>query len=238
MKKLTLLAFALTSITGVVQATPIATTGTYAASSVAIVEPSLIDTQFGSSPPAGLSLAISAFSSDGNNSAFGTGIGDSGFISAGTQTTSLDSAVSAVGQSEYMGTFLAPDGAFRLRVDFSNTGYATGADATAETVLGLNLMSGLTSLWSFEYHYPLVNDTALLDQAFEQIFTLPVGTLADLSVSLLTTSSATAPGETFNLASAQFGLATVPEPSTLLALFAGLAVLPLARRRSTVQCQG
>jgi|GEM_PF-6784418 len=232
MKKLTLLAFALTTCGSIAQATPIATMGTYTASSVAIVEPSLIDTQFGTSPPGGLPLAISAFSSDGINSAFGTGIGDTGFISAGMEISGVNSAASAVGYAEYMGTFTAPDSAFRLRLDFSSNGYALGADATAETVLGLNLMSGLTTLWSFEYHYPLINDTALLNQAFEQSFTLPAGTLADLSVSILTTSSASAQGEAFNLASAQFGLATVPEPSTLLALFAGLALLPLARRRA------
>lgn len=232
MKKTTLVALAFTAWGGIAHATAISTTGTYTASSVATIEPSMTDAQFGSSPPASLPLATSATSSDGTNSAFGTGIGDSGFLAASSEIAGADATVFAFGYSEYMGTFFAPDGAFQLRIDFNNAGQASGADAMTETVLGLNLTSGLTTLWSFEYHYPLLNDATLLDQTLEQMFTLPVGTLADLNVWVSSTANATTPGEAFNLASAQFTLASVPEPSTLLALIAGLALLPLARRRS------
>ena len=234
MKTITRVALALACYGSVAHAMPIATTGIYSASAVAIIEPSLIDTQDGSSPPGALPLLVSASSSLGFNSAFGTGIADDGFLSAGTDITSEDADASALGYAEFTGTFVAPNSAFRLHIDVSNTGLASGQDATAETVFGLNLMAGLTTLWSFEFHYPLFNDTALLNQAFDQMFSLPTGTLADLTVYVLTTANVLSPGEATNLASIQFDLATVPEPTTLFSLMAGLALMGYTVRKRDV----
>ena len=212
--KRTLFALTLAMWTALAASAPLTfSSATYSTRALAIAGAGLSS---GASPSSVLPLLTSATATSGADSASSAGAADTGFLGASAEANSgLDNA-SSLASAEFLGLFTgtgAPIG-LKLSYDAATTGSGTAESRLLVTFNALNLFNDFISGPGF----------------FETMIDLAAG--IDGVLDILLTSSADATGaDAFNIASVAF-TASVPEPSTLVLLLAGVAILGAARRGS------
>lgn len=188
---------------------------TYSTGALAIAGTAL-DANSDASPSSPLPLLTSATATSGADSASSAGAADTGFLGASAEANSEVDSASSLASAEFLGLFKgkgAPIG-LKLSYDAGSTGSGTAESRLLVTFNALNLFNDFISGPGF----------------FETMIDLAAG--IDGVLDILLTSSADATGASaFNIASVGF-TASVPEPSTLVLLLAGVAILGAARRGS------
>lgn len=214
--KRTLFALSLALSTALAAAAPLTfSSATYSTGALAVAGAAL-DSNSDASPSSPLPLLTSATATSGADSASSAGAADTGFLGASAEANSdLDNA-SSLASAEFLGLFKgtgAPIG-LKLSYDAATTGSGTAESRLLVTFNALNLFNDAISGPGF----------------FETMLDLAAGIDGVLDI-LLTSSADATSANAFNVASVAFA-ASVPEPSTLVLLLAGAAILGAARRWS------
>lgn len=214
--KRTLFALSLALWAALAAAAPLTfSSATYSTGALAIAGAAL-NSNFDVSPSSTLPLLTSATATSDADSASSAGAADTGFLGASAEANSDVDNASSLASAEFLGLFTgtgAPIG-LKLSYDAATTGSGTAESRLLVTFNALSLFDDVITGPGF----------------FETTIDLAAG--IDGVLDILLTSSADATGASaFNIASVAF-TASVPEPSTLVLLLAGAAMLGTARRWS------
>jgi hypothetical protein len=178
-----------------------------------------VDVQSDSSPPSPLPLITSAIVVGTTDFAAGTAIAATGLLSTGAEADSL-AAATAVGSSQFLGTFLQTDAFTTLHLDFTSDSFNSGSgisngslfvNVTANSIAYLNQVFGSSGVFDFS-------------------FAIPIGSLVALDLLLTSDANTISGGSASNFAALSFDVAasstSLPEPSSPACLaFVLLALL-------------
>jgi hypothetical protein len=181
----------------------------------------------GLSPPELLPLFSQAAVELDPEFAFADAIADDGLLVSGVEVMSIDQQVDAVAVSSFIGSFTGA-GRFRLDLDFDSIADLAGAAAGAR--LFVTLTAGLDTL---------LDETFELAGDYRRIFDFGAMAQNGLLALDLVGDGSTLGGYAFALASVDFALQSVPEPTSVLlaaTALAGLAAQRRARRIFTPRC--
>jgi hypothetical protein len=206
-----LLVFCLTGWLLNAQADPVAfTSSTFQTNAVAI-SGSSADVQSDSSAMSALPLVTSASVVGATEFAAANGIAAAGLLTTGAEASSSTGLASAVGTSEFVGSFIG-NGQHIFHFDYTSLSFVdTNAFATSNLFV-LVVADGLT----------LLNEVLPTSGLIDRSLFIPYG--ASSMVDLLLSSEASG-GSAQNFASVSFQVAVVPESSSWLLLSLGLPLL-------------
>ena len=173
-----------------------------------------------SSASAPLPLLTSATVFDATEFASGSGIAANGLLTTQAEASSLAGVVSAVGTSEFLGTFNGYS-SLRLSIDLTSLNFSDAAAFSAGTLFVLVTVDGTTYLDQQLSSSGLYNYTLGPSIGGSYMFSLLLSSEAHTSIG----------GDASNFSSVAFAVSPVPEPSTLLLFAIGLTGCFLRQRR-------
>lgn len=202
------------------QALPIVFSNSQYETSAVAIAGSQADTNFDSSPPSALPLVTSATVVGATDFASGNGIAAGGLLQTLAEASSGAGLASAVGTSEFIGTFTG-GGPFGIRLDFNSQNFTdTGAFSSGNLFL-LLISNNIT----------LANEVFSAPSIITRTYNLPFGSVNSLDLLLSSEASTTTGGNAFNLASVGIQATSLPVAPTWLLMLPGLLCLvPWSRR--------
>jgi hypothetical protein len=220
MKNIALLAVLALAATGV-SATPITFADVeYQTAATALIG-SAADDEADSNPPTDLPLLTTATVFDADDFASASGIADDGLLGTQADASSPAAFASAVGTSEFIGTFTTTRRVLQLSLalDF--------LDATDPPAFSMG------SLVAQVLHAGTPIAAQLFTDAGSVVATFFLPNPGTYTLDLLLTSEAdvTAGGSASNASQATFAAQAVPEPRTLMLVLTGLLMLAVPLRR-------